>query len=168
MNTFRTLLVLSLMTVFSGMAYGQSVTSTFDEDYSLSKLKTWQFKTEKRDDADPLATDTVMEKKMQDALDDELHSYGYNPPYNDAPPDFLVSIHVKLRDKTDERGRDYDYVQGVLIVDFYDAETKRLIWRGIVTGSVGTTAVDLKLAEEQVKKAAKLLLERFSNDRLGL
>jgi hypothetical protein len=150
--------------VFGSIAFGQTVTSTYDKDYGLSKLKTYQFKVEERDKSDPLATDTIMEKKTEDALDDELQSNGYHPPSDGTLPDFLISFHVKTKDKTGERGREWSYVQGTLIVDFYDTETKKLIWRGIASDVVGREEVDLKLAEELVKKAAKLLLEQFNKD----
>ena len=42
-----------------------------------------------------------------------------------------------------------------------------MVWRGVSTGVVGKDAVDLKLAEEGVKEAAKLLLAKFGKVLLG-
>ena len=167
MITFRTLWVLGLLAAFGGAASGQTVTSTYDKDYGLSRLRTYEFKVEEREKSDPLATDTVTEKKLKDALDDELQNHGYHPAAGGASPDFLVAFHVQTRDKTYGPGSDRNYVQGILIVDFYDAQTKRLVWRGVATGVVGAEAVDLKLAEEKAKDAARLLLEQFGRDLPG-
>lgn len=167
MNKLRTFFVMGLVVLFGPMAFGQTVTSTFDEDYNLSRLRTFRFKIEERVVSDPLATDTVMEKKIKNAIEDELQTNGYHSPANEVVPDFLVSFHVKTKDKTDQTGRDKNYVQGSLIVDFYDVETNTLVWRGIAVGVVGLEAVDLKLAEERVKIGAQMLVRRFVQDRFA-
>lgn len=51
--------------------------------------------------------------------------------------------------------------------NFYDAGTKRLVRRGVATGAVGREAIDPRLAEEEVKRAAKSLLEQFGRDVPG-
>ena len=84
-----------------------------------------------------------------------------------AAPSFYVVFHVRAEDKVDESGGAANYMQGTLIVDFHDAATKRLVWRGVVTGVVGRSSVDLRLAEESAKSGAKLLLEQFGRDQLG-
>jgi Domain of unknown function (DUF4136) len=167
MITFRTLLILGLLAAFGGAARAQTVTSTYDKDYGLSRLRTYEYKVEEREKSDPLATDTLMEKKLKDALDDELENHGYHPAAGGATPDFLVAFHVQTKDKTYELGGERNFVQGILIVDFHDAETKRLVWRGVATGVVGAQAVDLRLAEEKLKEAARLLLEQFGRDLPG-
>jgi hypothetical protein len=168
MNLFRTLWVLGLTMAFVGAVFAQTVTSTFDKDYGLSRLKTYAFKTVERNDADdPLATDTLTEKKIRDALDDELESDGYHPPPEGVPSDFLISFHVRTEEKLDELGRVKNYIRGSLIVDFYDAGTKKLVWRGIASGAVGGDAIDLKLTEEKVKDAARLLIRQFGQDCFG-
>jgi hypothetical protein len=158
---------MNLMIVLGGTAFGQAITSTYDKDYGLAKLRTYEFKVEEREKSDPLSADTLMEQKIKDALDEELQNKGYQPSSVGAAPDFLLAFHVQTKDRTDERGPDRNYVQGTLIVDFHDAETKRLVWRGVATGVVGADAVDLKLVEEKLKAAAKLLLEQFGKDLSG-
>lgn len=168
MRVWRTLWVWWLIVMCGGVAAGQTVTSTFDEDFGLYRLGTYGFKLQVRGASDPLATDTVMEKKVREALDDALQGKGFYPPSEGSRPSFLVSFHTATKDVSDEGGPGRDYVQGTLTVDFYDAETGRLVWRGIASGAVGLRAVDLKLAEERIKRAAELLLEQFGRDLLGL
>ena len=167
MRKIRALVLLCSTLALGGAAAGQTVTSTYDKEFGLSRLDTYEFAAGERDPSDPLAADTLTEKMIRDALEEELQNSGHHPPPHGAAPSFLVSFHVKVKDQTDGRGREGDYVQGILIVDFHDAGTKRLVWRGIATGAVGREAVDLKLAEDRVQAAAKLLLEQFGRDLLG-
>ncbi|MEQ1764601.1 MAG: DUF4136 domain-containing protein [Pyrinomonadaceae bacterium] len=167
MSFFRTFYIIGLLALAGGIVSGQAVTSTYDEDFRLSGLNTYAFNSETREGADPLATDTVTEKKIKDALDTELQSNGYHPPADAASPDFIVSFRVATKDKASEVV-ERNQVMGSLIVDFYDAQTRKLVWRGIATGVAGREAVDLKLVEHQVENAAKLLLVQFGKDRIGL
>ncbi len=167
MKIFRALLFLGLATLCCANASAQTVTSTFDENYGLSKLNTYRFVEEEREKSDPLASNTLTERKIVDALDEELLASGYHTPPEGATPDFLIRFHAKAEEKLDERGTGPGYVKGTLIVDFYDAATKRLVWRGVATGAVGGASLDLRLAEDEVKRAAKGLLEQFGRDVLG-
>ena len=167
MRKFSAPWVLGLTLLCGVAASGQTVTSTYDKDYGLSRLDTYEFAAQERDRSDPLATNTLTEKKIREALEEELQNSGHHPPPHGAAPSFLVSFHVRAEDKTDESGGATNYTQGTLIVDFHDAATKRLVWRGVASGVVGRSSIDLKLAEESAKAAAKMLLEQFGRDQLG-
>ena len=167
MRRFRALSLLCLTLLSGGAAAGQTVTSTYDKDYGLSRLDTYEFSHQEREKSDPLATNTLTEGKIRDALGEELQNSGHHPPPQGGTPSFYVSFHVRAEDKVEEYGGKTAYVQGALIVDFHDAATKKLVWRGVATGVVGRSAVDLRLAEEAAKSAAKLLLEQFGRDMLG-
>lgn len=163
----------------ASFAYGQSITSSYDKDYPLSKLKTYDYKVEERDKADPLATDTLMDQQIKDALEDALRANHYHQASAGAP-DFLVSYHVTTKDVTGGRRAPLrgapgprgniqveNYVQGTLVVDFIDPETKKLVWRGVAAGIVGRETVDFKVAEEKIKAAGRLLLDQFRKDLNG-
>lgn len=166
MKIFRALCFLSLTAMFGVAASAQTVTSTYDKEYGLSRLNTYRFVDEQRDKSDPLASNTLTADKIKDALEDELEDSGRHTPPEGGTPDFLVAFHAKTEDKAGDRAKG-GYVRGILIVDFYDAATKRLVWRGVATGPVGGEAIDLQLAEEEVKRAAKSLLEQFGRDALA-
>jgi len=51
---------------------------------------------------------------------------------------------------------DYGY-EGILILDFIDAESNELIWRGWYANDVD----DGEIGEEQINKAVKHILEKF-------
>ena len=166
MSIFRALCFLSLTALVGVAASAQTVTSTFDKEYGLSRLNTYRFMEEERDKSDPLASNTLTAGKIKDALEDELEDSGRHTPPEGGTPDFLVAFHAKVEERAGERGLG-GYIRGILIVDFYDATTKRLVWRGVATGPVGAEAIDLQLAEEEVKRAAKSLLEQFGRDALA-
>lgn len=178
MNTFRALLLTGLM-LSAGLAFGQSVTSSYDKDYKLSRLKVYDYKVEERDKDDPLATDTLMDQKIKDALEDALSANSFHQ-VTIGDPDFLISYHVSTKDVTEGRRgpvrgplgprprvRIGNYAQGTLILDFIDPETKRLVWRGMASGIVGRDMVDFQMAEDKIKVAARLLLEQFHKDLWG-
>src|ERR1051325_9996083 len=104
MRKIRALCLLSLTLLFGGAAAGQTVTSTYDKDYGLSRLDTYEFSSDERDKSDPLASNTLTEGKIKDALDEELQNGGHHPPPNGAAPSFYVSFHVRAEDRTDESG----------------------------------------------------------------
>jgi hypothetical protein len=166
MKIFRALLFLSLTALLCVAASAQTVTSTFDKEYGLSRLNTYRFTDEQRDKSDPLASNTLTAEKIKDALEDELEDSGRHTPPEGGTPDFLVAFHAKTEDRAGDLSTG-GHIRGVLIVDFYDAATKKLVWRGVATGRVGGEAIDLHLAEEEVKRAAKSLLEQFGRDALA-
>lgn len=178
MNILRALLLTSLM-LSASFACGQSVRSSYDKDYNLSRLKTYDYKAEERDRTDPLATDTLTDQQIKDALEDALHANFYQQAAS-GTPDFLIAYHVTTKDVTGTRVLrraplgpranivTENYVQGTLVVDFIDPETKKLVWRGVASGIVGRETVDPKLAEEKIKAATRMLLNQFHKDLTDL
>ena len=178
MNIFRTLLLTGLM-LLAHFASAQSVKSSYDKDYHLSGLRTYDYQAEERDKADPLATDTLADQKIKDALEDALQAHFHRQAAG-VRPDFWVAYHITTKDVTEGRRRPLrgplgprgnlqvgNYVQGTLVVDFIDVETKKLAWRGVASGIVGRDTVDFDFAEEAIKAATKLLLEQFRKDLSG-
>lgn len=177
MNTLRALMLTGMMLI-AGIACGQTVKTSYDKDYNLSRLKTYDYKVERRNDADLLATNMPADQQIKDALEDALHANFYQQTAN-GEPDFLVAYQVTTKDVTGEsqlrRGplglraniRTERYVQGTLTVDFIDRETNKLVWRGVATGIVGGDIVDPKVAEEKIKAATRLLLAQLRKDLSG-
>jgi Domain of unknown function (DUF4136) len=59
------------------------------------------------------------------------------------------------------RGLDtYEYEVGTLIIDFIDAKTKSLIWRGTATG-----VVDPTVTSEKINEVVKKILENFPPEK---
>ncbi|MEW6130216.1 MAG: DUF4136 domain-containing protein [Acidobacteriota bacterium] len=179
-NTLRMVLSVMGLLFAAQVAFSQSINSAYDKEVNLSRLKTYDYKVEERDKTDALASDTLMAQQIKDALEEALEANYYHQSFG-GTPDFLVAYHVSAKDVTASRRvplrglpgprgnlQIESLVQGTLTVDFIDPETRKLIWRGVATGIVGSASVDFKVAEEKIKAATKLLLEQFRKDVSGL
>jgi len=81
--------------------------------------------------------------------DRDYQYWGYHPrPWVPEP----MGRDIEYRRGTDT----YEYEVGTLIVDFVDAKTKSLIWRGRATG-----VVDPDIGSEKINEIIKKLLENF-------
>ena len=110
--------------------------------WSCSRRNSNPEQAEARDQADLLATNTLADQQIKDALDDALHANFYQQA-SSGSPDFLIAYHVTTKDVTGggvlRRGplgpraslQAENYVQGTLIVDLIDTQTHKLAWRGV-------------------------------------
>lgn len=53
---------------------------------------------------------------------------------------------------------DYDYLEGTLIIDVYEAETKNLIWQGVVAGKMEGNSHS---SEENIERTAKEIMKNY-------
>jgi hypothetical protein len=104
-------------------------------------------------------------------MDTALEEKGYRR----APgsPDFLIAIHISTERKIDVTDygysvsrrwptRDVDvrsYKQGTVIVDFIDAGTKEMFWRGTASGIMADRTPEQQ--EALAKEAATKLVKEF-------
>src|ERR1044071_6090345 len=102
MTIFRTILLFGLF-LTAGLAFGQSIKSSYDKDYHLSSLKAYEYKADPRDASDPLATDTLTDQKIKDALEDALAVNYLHQAYGGSTPDFIIAYHISTRDVTESR-----------------------------------------------------------------
>ncbi len=54
------------------------------------------------------------------------------------------------------------YPFGILIVEMWACDEKRMIWRGVATDSV---SIKLQEAEEQINKAMEMMFEKFPSEK---
>jgi len=120
---------------------------------------------------------TLLDQRIKNAVNGQLVGKGLSQDSNN--PDFLIAYHVGIQDKIDVtnwgyryagRGRYYgwagggvdvhQYQEGTLIIDFVDAKSKQLIWRG-----TGQKALDPNPTPEKIEKnigeAVAKMLEKF-------
>ena len=145
----------------------QSVQSDFDRSYDFSKLKTFNFAIPGFDD--PLAQDALNDGRIRNALKSNLAANGYRMEESERP-DFAVVYYVTTRNKFNiqDNGprffgrRDVsvdEYTEGTLGVEIYDAQTRRLVWRGQAVGTV-----ELKGTDKKINKAVEKLVKQFLKD----
>lgn len=102
----------------------------------------------------------LLEKRIKRAVDAQMEAKGHKQ--DEASPSFLVAYHVGSEDKVSVTdwgyrygpgpwgyyGRDIDvrqYTQGTLVIDFVDAMTKQLFWRG-----EASKAIDQNATQEEI------------------
>ncbi len=90
---------------------------------------------------DPFAGNSLVDKRVRRAVDQQLGSRGYQQNDGGAP-DFLLQYHVIMNDKASDHRRyggssdhrAHRYQQGTLFLDVIDARTERIAWRGWTAG----------------------------------
>lgn len=174
MKIFRGILTLCLaLTAIS--TFGATVKTDYDRDFNLGALKTFAFQDQERGDKDPLKTNTLMSDRIKAALASQLEVNGYQPSDN---PDFLVAYYAGSKERLAIESFGYGYPRywrwglgpnlwtryytvGSIVTDVIDPKTNQLVWRGIVSETVGNKP---DLSEKQVTDGVKDLLEHFRKD----
>ncbi len=87
-------------------ACDQSVKTDYDPSFDFHSLKTFTFKPQNREPSDPLATNTLVRDRIQQALASQLTAAGYQRQV-EAEPDFLVAYHFRTKQETEIQDLDY-------------------------------------------------------------
>lgn len=168
-------LVLMISLVFLVMNCSSvSVKHDYDSQADFASLQTFDWMS--RPEQVPAMARPLMDKRIKNAVTSRLVSKGLRQSSN---PDFLIAYHAGVQDKIDvetwgysyaRRGRFYgwsgthvdvqQYKQGTLVLDFVDAESKELVWRGVATGAVPDNPTPEKM-DKKVNEAVAKILEKF-------
>lgn len=162
--------LLAALTVPSA-AYAQKVNTDFDPAANFSAYKTYSW-TEGTPSPNPLG-----EQRIREAVDQQMVKAGFTKVA--AASDVVISTHLLTKEEKQVVATGYGvgygygpywgggmhggmatasvntYIQGTLILDMYDAGTKKLVWRGSGTD----TASDK--ADKNTKKVTKALAKMF-------
>jgi len=161
-------LVLGLLV---GSAAAQSVQSDFDRTFQFSNLKTFSFAVQRRGATDPLSTDSLNDGRIRTGLESQLIANGFRMETGKA--DFVIAYYVKTKNKLSVQ--DYGYgpprwfggrdirvnqdTEGTLMVDFIDARTNQVVWRGRAVGTL-----DMKGVDKKISKSTEKLVKQFVKD----
>jgi hypothetical protein len=161
-------LVLGLLV---GSAAAQSVQSDFDRTFQFSNLKTFSFAVQRRGATDPLSTDSLNDGRIRTGLESQLIANGFHMETEKA--DFVIAYYVKTKNKLSVQ--DYGYgpprwfggrdirvnqdTEGTLMVDFIDARTNQVVWRGRAVGTL-----DMKGVDKKISKSTEKLVKQFVKD----
>jgi len=154
-----------------------NVQSEHDEAADFSTYKTWDWLPASPDaPADSFYVDAFADTRIRNAVEKTLREKGYEK--SSESPDFLVNYHAALQDnltvtQVSDTYRNnpyaefdwtstytYEWQVGTLILDFFDARTKRLAWRASVQAEVRQTD-NVEMKEDRVNKAVKEMLSKF-------
>ncbi len=171
MKSIRLLIVLGLMVIAFGCS-GISVQYDYDAKTDFISLKTFNLAPVKVQ-AD---IDAFNVKRIQDAVSTQLESRGYTMTPNN--PDFLIAMPVGKKEKIQVTNWGYsygprwggyggpsrmdvfEYEEGTLILDFVDAQSMELIWRGVAKGEIRNYANPVK-RNERIDEVVQIVLSNF-------
>jgi hypothetical protein len=116
----------------------------------------------------------LVNKHIKNAVNGELEARGMTQ--TSANPEMLVNSYLGTEQKVNVTNYGYgygarwggygggvdvqQYTQGTLIVDFIDAKSKELIWRGVASGALSSNP-DPNEAEQKIKSIIQQMLAEY-------
>ena len=175
MKAIHAFLVLFLMGFVVSCSTIYGVQYDYDKQADFKSLKTFDWMTvpEKAD------IDSLNVERVKKAVNAELQAKGLMMTSNN--PDFLIAEHLGKKDKVQVTnwGYDYDrhdrywgeyrgpvgisiheYEEGSLILDFVDAKSKKMIWRGVAKADINNVDTPEK-KEKLINEAVQEILKNF-------
>ncbi len=146
------------------------VSQDYDPQVDFSTMKTFKW----MDPPEKTGMNTLTIGRIQNAVNAQMKVKGFSQSSDTA--DFLIALHYGQEDKTKIRdwgysyahrgfaghsGVDvYQYEEGKLILDFVNAKTKELFWRGVAKGPVSHQKTPEK-REKEINKVITKILKKF-------
>jgi hypothetical protein len=155
----RLLAILSMCSLFLACSSGITYRHDWDRDEDFSRFKTFDWlpapATVSMDAKTARERSDLLEKRIKRAVGSQLQARGYSQ--DTTNPSFRIVYHTGSEEKLSVTdwgyrygpgpwgyyGRDIDvrqYMEGTLIVDFIDAKTSDLFWRGEASKTINTNA----------------------------
>jgi uncharacterized protein DUF4136 len=170
-----------LIVLFSSNLIFAQVTTDYDNTVDFTKFHTYTFKGWV-EDSDKEMTE-FDRKRIEEAFASELARRDLN--LDNDNPDIAITLFIVVEEKTSlnaytnyNGGMGYghaygwgmgmgnstttytesDYTEGTLVIDFYDDSTKKLVWQGIMSGTVKQKA---KKREKSIPKNVGKLMSKY-------
>ena len=118
------------------------------------------------------AQDPLNEQRLHASIDDRLAARGLAK--NATAPDLIVTTNVTTQQRQDFVPSGFAYgpwwggggyvdtwLEGTLVVDFYDAKTKQMVWRGVATATASEKPT------KNMEKMNKALDKMFEKLQIG-
>jgi hypothetical protein len=169
-NTFVVLLFIGF-TVSCSAIYG--VQYDYDKEANFAGLRTYDWLPVPEE----AGIDSLVVKRVKNAVNAELQAKGLTMTSDN--PDFLVAEHLGKDAKVEVtdwgygygphgaywgspwRGvSTYAYEEGTLVLDFVDAKSKEMIWRGVAKAEIDNVDTPEK-SEKLINEAVQAILKKF-------
>jgi hypothetical protein len=164
----RTRLASVLALVLMGaVAYAQRVNTDFDPaaPFATYRIYTWTSGTP--------APDAFIQEQIRVAVDEKLVAKGMMQ--SAVKPNLVVATHVVTHERKKivaagfgfgpwgwgwggPGAMIYTYLQGTLIIDLYDAKTRKMVWRGVATDTVSDKT---STNTQHIDKAVAKMFEQY-------
>jgi len=172
-------LLLSLLLVAAVNCSGMRIKQEYNEGFDFSRMKTftWLEQPEKPFEylTNPIANRQQIDKHIKEVVNRELERRGYTRTFEG--PDFSITYHLRVQDKIYSHDQSYrtdyktdksvklSYKEGTLGLDFVDARTSELLWRGSASRIVSQGELDLEDTRVKITMAVKRMLESFPSTK---
>ena len=176
MRSIKLFFLLFLLAAVVGCSTVYDVQTDYDTKTDFTNLRTYNW-LPVPDKADIDSLDVI---RVQKAVNAEMQAKGLRLTSDN--PDFLIAEHLGKKDKVSVRNWGYDYgpyagywggawgpsggvstyqfEEGSLILDFVDAQTKKMIWRGSAKAEVNDARTPEK-RDELITEAVQKILKSF-------
>jgi len=159
-----TVVLIGLMTTAVIVAQKVNVDSNPSAPFSTYKTYAWA--------PGDSGLESLAQQRLQQGVDQRLAARGLR---ESTSPDLIVTAHVKTQQRQELIPTGFAYgpwwgglgyggayvetqTEGTLLLDFYDAKTKQMVWRGVATA----TASDKPTKNaEKMSKALDKLFDKF-------
>ena len=160
-----------------GCATTMNVSSHVRDGLDITRYRTYDWgPADALPTGDPrLDKDPFFKDHVQGAVEKQLAAKGIEMSAS-VTPDLLIHYHASIDTRIDvnRTEREYGYCQGVdceswvveyeagtLVLDFIDARTNRLVWRGWARDSVEDVLGNQERMEQRINQAVSRMLARF-------
>ena len=177
MTLHRTLAITIAIALAPAIASAQKTTYDFDKSASFALFRSYSMQ-----EGTP-TKNALIDKRIVAAIETQLAAKGF--VRNDVSPDVMVLFHVAFDEQkdissfssgpmyggygygwgggwgtttTDVRVR--DILVGTLAIDMVDARKKEVVWRGLGTKEINTTAKPEK-RDENISKAVEKIFKNY-------
>lgn len=174
------LAILCLATAFSGCSQQTAVNADYDTSADFTVYRTYAWIDEvlppDKIPEDLGTANDITDRRIRNSLNEEMAAKGFTATPSD--PDLVIFYQVGLEDKVDvtdwgysyaSTGRyggwdsrnvdTYNYQEGSLIVNFVDAESKVLVWRGTAQRVLEDTTAEE--ADQTIKDIVKEVMALY-------
>jgi len=170
-----------LIFIFLGLnVTNAQVTSDYDKNADFTSYKTYTFKGWAKGSDSQL--NDLDKRRVEQAFQEELSARGLN--FSDQNPDLAITLFLVVDEKTSTTaytnytgGMGYgygwgwgmgmgsatttysqnDYQEGTLVIDFYDDNTKQLVWQG----TIKKTLSNPKKRDKSIPKSVGKLMKKY-------
>lgn len=143
------------------------VKTDYNPDYDFSRLATYNWVPNPKSGVE----NSLFEKHFHKIMGEKLAEKGIT--LSETTPDFLIAYYGNVKSKINVQNwgyrypgwyggvEVYQYDEGTMVVDFVDAKTKELIYRGTVTAEVNRGNMDMKKRQKRITEAVEKILKDF-------
>ena len=151
------------------------VSSYLERGADFTRYRTYNWAAaEAFDTGDPrLDNNPFFHERIQADVEKELANRGFEKTTS-GRPDLVIRYHATVRQQAGVHNVDpdkaycdsnnceaYVYEAGTLLLDFVDARTDKLVWRGWAEDAVDGVIDNQRLLEQRIDKAVALILRRL-------